>query len=154
MKKSLVLLLGLLAAGVSINAHAVTTSPRDLTCDVGAGTRVVLKSNNGLWAVWKDSKFNVDLQIEQGNGVVEQLTVAWANEKAQLTRGNAQGVREYIFVSPEGKEYFVTLEFHAPFGVAEGIKMFRVLSTSLQFEHSQPSLNGKCNVVYHELVDL
>lgn len=147
-------LLGLLVLSAGLNAQATITSPRDLTCDLGSGSRVILKSNNSLWAVWAIQKFNVDLILENDNGFFEKLPVTWVNNKAAQTRGNAQGERQYIFTSQAGETFFVTLEFYAPFGVAEGIKLFRVKSNSLQFEHEQSSLNGKCNVVYYPLINL
>ncbi len=142
-------LFGLLVLCTSFYAHARLTSARDLACDLESGSRVTLKSNNSLWSVWESEKFNVELILENESGSEEILKTIWTNEKAAHTRGNDQGERQYIFTSERGEEHFVALEFHAPFGVAEGIKLFRVLSTSLQFEHKQDSLSGKCTVVYH-----
>jgi hypothetical protein len=151
MKSTRVLgILGALALSFSfgLSAYGVPAFPRDLVCDIGSQQTVTLKSNNSFWSHAENGKYSVSLVIDSDAGQ-EVLSVAQVNNEAQRTRGNDAGLREYIFVSEEGEEFFVQLEFNAPSGQATGLKKFRVFSLSLSFEHSQRTLNGICDVIFY-----
>jgi hypothetical protein len=156
MKSTKVLgILGAFAVSFSFafSAYAVPAFPRDLVCDISPEQTVTLKSNNGFWSYAENGKYSVSLVIDSNAGQ-EILSVARVNSEAQKTRGNDKGNRKYVFVSEEGTEFYVELEFNAPFGRATGLKKFRVISPNLQFEHSQPTLNGICDVNFYGRIEI
>ncbi|MEQ1665425.1 MAG: hypothetical protein ABL927_08630, partial [Bdellovibrionales bacterium] len=112
MKIVLLLVASILGAS---NAIAVPSFPRELSCHFD-GQGFVLKSNNSLWSQALNSRYHVQLQINLPNGAGDVAKASWANDVASSTRGNDQGLRQYVFTGSNGEKYFVELEFNTPFG--------------------------------------
>lgn len=134
---------------ISLTAQARPMFPRDLKCETESGSILTLKSNNSLWSENRDHK--VSFLVDHSS----EMPAIWTNLKATHTRGNDTGIREYIFLSKDGENFHVTLQFYAPFGQAVGIKNFSVRSQSIQFSHSQRRLRSNvCNVTFYSRVDI
>ena len=132
-------------------AHAIPSYPRDLECETNEGLRITLSSNNGFWSQAENGRYSTTLSI--GNSA--KINPVWINFKSGHTRGNDVGERQYIFSNIDGETFFVQLEFKAPYGEAVGIQNFSVMSSKIQFSHSQPRLKGEvCNVKYYPRIEI
>jgi len=132
------------------SAQAIAAFPRDLVCETNSGVEIALKSNNSLWT---DNGGNHKVTLDVDGSL--DMPAAWVNNRATHTRGNDQGLREYIFTSVSGETFHVSLEFHAPFGQATGIKAFKVRSVNVQFFRSQRSLSSDvCKVVFYQRTEI
>jgi hypothetical protein len=128
-KLSVIGLIVLSTLSISLNALAIPSFPRELSCQSTADLSIVkLQSNNGFWSIAENGRYNVALVISK-NGSTEIATAKWTNANAKITRGNDAGLKQYVFTTTSGTEYQVNLEFFAKFGQATGLKIFTVTST-------------------------
>ena len=145
-------LLGLLITGLSLEANAIPSFPRELACVTQSGVAVQLVSNNGFWSQAENGRYNVQLSVANGNGAAHVMSPVQVNNDAKRVRGNDEGNRRYIFVSPQGQEFQVELEFNTQNGRAAGIKVFRVVSSGFQLQYPQPGVS--CNVSFHGQIEI
>lgn len=145
-------LLGILIAGLSFEANAIPSFPRDITCVTQSGEAVQLASNNGFWSQAENGRYNVQLSVDSGNGAAQVMSPVQVNNDAKRVRGNDEGNRRYIFVSPQGQAYHVELEFNIQNGRAAGIKIFRVVSSGFQLQYPQSGVT--CKVSFHSQIEI
>jgi hypothetical protein len=139
---------------VSLESIAIPSTPRDLECRNRHGDEVILRTNNGFWSFAQGGRYWVALTLDKMDGGLETLEFVSANNEAQRTRGNDVGNRRYVFKSAAGEFFNVELEFIAPFGAAEAIKIFRVSSPNFHFKHTNKGSDGLCRVVFHEKTEI
>jgi hypothetical protein len=144
-------LLVLSVTTISLNAEAIPSYPRDLTCLSAQGAQVQLQSNNGFWSLAQNGRYYVQLLVRQ-NGLTEIAIATYVNSQAQATRGNDQGIRKYVFTTSTGATYSVVLEFIAPFGLAKGIKTFTV--TGPQSNINIDASIDSCSVKFYPRIEI
>ncbi|MDZ4662677.1 MAG: hypothetical protein SGJ18_13775 [Pseudomonadota bacterium] len=149
MKK--IVMIGLAIVGMSFETHADPAFPRDLTCVTNSGDQITLSSNNGQWSQAQNGRYNVKLLVTQG-GQTETLAVSSVNNRAQHVRGNDEGLREYVFISKNGEEVKLSLEFNAPYGLATSIKTF--LGVTSAGAVLVDAKRDSCEVIFYDRIEI
>lgn len=139
---------------LSLESFAIPSFPRDMKCRNRHGDEIILSANNGFWSFAQNGRYFVELTLDKMDGGLEVLEFVSANNEAQRTRGNDVGNRRYVFKAEAGELVNVELEFNAPFGLAESIKIFEVKSPSFQFKHTDRGSDGRCSLVFHERIEI
>lgn len=151
--KAVLKVMTLLIASSAVSSYAGPSFPRDLTCSTPAGDQVQLVSNNGFWAQAENGKYHVELVLKLKGNQSETLSPVFVNEAAQLTRGNDEGLKQYVFQGAQGNDVFVELEFVTSHGVATTIKKFQVFSSDFQLLFDQ-NASGACQLKYGAPIDV